>query len=81
MREFHEVGLGLGLILRADEYRSYATTCVQLAREASDENDKALLLEMAQKWRELAQKAERPRAIARADEPGSTCQRRPAATK
>jgi hypothetical protein len=44
---------------RAEEYRRYAAECIRVAQETADPNDKALLLEMAQKWRELAERAER----------------------
>jgi hypothetical protein len=44
---------------RETEYRTYAEQCVQAARNSTIERDKALLLEMAQKWRELADKAAR----------------------
>jgi hypothetical protein len=38
------------------EYRRYAAECLRLANE--NPNNKMMLLEMAQKWRELAQKAD-----------------------
>ena len=44
---------------RADEYRRYAAECVRVAQTTSNPNDKQLMLEMAQKWRELAEKVER----------------------
>jgi hypothetical protein len=44
---------------RAEQYRRYAAQCLRVAQETSNPNDKALLLEMAQKWRELAEKTER----------------------
>ena len=43
---------------RADDYRQYAADLLRLAQEAKSERDKALLLEMAAKWRELAEKAQ-----------------------
>jgi hypothetical protein len=43
---------------RAAGYRRYAAECVRVARQASNPNDKAMLLEMAQKWQELAEKIE-----------------------
>jgi hypothetical protein len=44
---------------RADEYRRYAAECVRVAQTTSNQNDKQMMLDMAQKWRELAEKAER----------------------
>ena len=42
----------------ADEYLQYASECVALARRSSDPETKARLLQMAQAWRELAEKTE-----------------------
>jgi hypothetical protein len=42
-----------------DDYRHYAAECMALAQTASDPNDKARLVQMAQAWRELAEKRER----------------------
>ncbi len=36
-------------------YRAYATQCVQLAADTTDEKRKLLLLEMARHWLELAE--------------------------
>jgi hypothetical protein len=44
---------------RADEYRRYAAECVRVAQATGNPNDKKMMLEMAQKWRELAEKVER----------------------
>jgi hypothetical protein len=44
---------------RADEYCKYAASCLNIAQSISDPHEKARLLDMAQKWRELAEKAER----------------------
>ena len=41
-----------------DEYHRYAAECLALAQRTTDPNDKARLLDMAQAWRELAQKRE-----------------------
>jgi hypothetical protein len=49
-------------MVAADEYRRYAAECIPLAQQASDPGDKAHLLRMAQAWRDLADKAENPRA-------------------
>ena len=43
---------------RVDEYRRYAAECLRIAQETSDPEPKARLLNMAQKWRELGEKAE-----------------------
>lgn len=40
----------------ADEYRRYAMECLRLAHDASDPDDKARLLQMAQAWHDLADK-------------------------
>ena len=37
-----------------DEYRGYAAECVRLAMRAARHENKALLLEMAQRWAHLA---------------------------
>ena len=39
-----------------DEYLRYAEQCVALARKVTDVETRARLLEMAQAWRELADK-------------------------
>jgi hypothetical protein len=43
---------------RAEDYRRHAAECVRLAQHSSSPGDKAALIEMAQKWRELADRAE-----------------------
>jgi hypothetical protein len=43
----------------ADRYRQFAEKCVRVAQQTSNPNDKALLLEMADVWRRLAEKADR----------------------
>ena len=43
---------------RVEEYRRYAMECLRVARQSSNPNDKAMLLEMAQKWQELAERIE-----------------------
>jgi hypothetical protein len=40
----------------ADDYRLYAEVSVALARKSSNPGDKARLLQIAQAWRELAEK-------------------------
>jgi hypothetical protein len=44
---------------RAEDYRRYAAACLRVAQQLGDSNDKAMLVRMAQKWRELAQKTEK----------------------
>ena len=43
---------------RAEKYRRYAAECLRIARTTQDPREKATLLAMADKWRELADKAE-----------------------
>ena len=43
----------------AEEYRRYAAECLELAQRLTDADTRAQLLEMAEAWRELAQKVER----------------------
>jgi hypothetical protein len=45
--------------MAVDRYRQFAEKCVRVAQQTSNPNDKALLLEMAEVWRRLADKAER----------------------
>jgi hypothetical protein len=40
----------------ADDYRVYVEQCVALASKSSNPGDKARLLQMAQAWRDLAEK-------------------------
>ena len=42
----------------AVDYHRYAAECVRLARQVSDPNDKARLLDMAETFRELAERHE-----------------------
>jgi hypothetical protein len=41
------------------DYRQYAAELIRIAQHTQNPNDKATLLEMAQRWRELAEKLER----------------------
>ena len=41
-----------------EDYRGFAAKCLELAQNASDPDDKARLIEMAQAWRALADKIE-----------------------
>jgi hypothetical protein len=43
---------------RAEEYRWYAAECVRVAQQTHNPRDKAMLLDMAEKWRSLADKAD-----------------------
>lgn len=42
----------------AVDYRRYAAECVRLAQQVADSDDKARLLDMAETFRELADKNE-----------------------
>jgi len=44
---------------RADEYRRYAAECLRVAQKTNNPSDKAMMLEMAQRWLELAERSER----------------------
>jgi hypothetical protein len=46
-------------MVRAERYRRYAAECVRLARKADTFAEKDLLLQMAEHWRRLAQRAEK----------------------
>ena len=43
---------------RGEEYRRLAADCVRLSQQTENQETKALLLEMAEKWRELAERAD-----------------------
>ena len=43
---------------RTDDYARYAAECVRVALKTPNPRDKAMLLDMAQRWRELARKLE-----------------------
>jgi hypothetical protein len=45
----------------AEQYRQHADECIRLARAVEDSADKALLLQMAQAWRRLAERADAER--------------------
>jgi hypothetical protein len=42
----------------AERYRGYAAECVRLARLSGNPADKALLVEMAENWVRMAERAE-----------------------
>ncbi len=44
---------------KTDDYKRYAAECVRVAQHSDNPTDKAMMLAMAQKWRELAEKTER----------------------
>jgi len=41
----------------ADRYREFAAECLRVAQRSSNPDDKALLLEMAEVWRRMAERA------------------------
>jgi hypothetical protein len=41
----------------ADRYRQFAAECVRAAQQAPNADDKVSLLEMAEAWRRLAERA------------------------
>jgi hypothetical protein len=45
-----------GTMASAEEYRRYAAQCLALAQTAATSEDRAHLLQMAQAWRDLAEK-------------------------
>jgi hypothetical protein len=47
---------------RAEEYRHYAQECARIAQLVRDPAQRMHLLEMAQKWSELAERAAREEA-------------------
>jgi hypothetical protein len=47
------------LMSRAELYRTYAAECLQIAQVVSDHDHRSRLVEMARRWHELADKAER----------------------
>jgi hypothetical protein len=48
---------------KAKEYRRYAAECIRLGQETSG-LDRAMLLEMAERWRHLAEQTERWQRLA-----------------
>jgi hypothetical protein len=55
----------------ADDFRRYAAECVALAQQMSDPADKAHMLQMAQAWRELADKLASKADDGHTEPPGS----------
>jgi len=48
-----------------EEYRQYAAELIRIAQQTHNSNDKATLLDMAQRWRELAEKLGREGNVAK----------------
>jgi hypothetical protein len=44
---------------RAGQYRRYAAECLRLASSRDDVSEKAALVQMAEQWRRLAERAEK----------------------
>ncbi|MFL5053371.1 MAG: hypothetical protein ACJ8D4_24970 [Xanthobacteraceae bacterium] len=40
-----------------DRYRQFAAECLRVAQQSSSPDDKAMLLEMAETWRQLTDRA------------------------
>ena len=49
----------MGVMTRAEEYRHYALECARIAQLVTNADEKMHLLEMAQRWCDLAERAER----------------------
>ncbi len=43
---------------KAEDYRRYAAECLRLAQQSVSQAEKALLLQMAETWRRLAEQAD-----------------------
>ena len=43
---------------KADAYRRYASECVRIAQQTTSAAEKDLLLQMAETWRRLAERAD-----------------------
>jgi hypothetical protein len=54
----HIPELAAGHMRLADQYKRRAAECVRMAERTDNADDKALLLQMAQTWMRLAEKAE-----------------------
>jgi hypothetical protein len=48
----------LPVVSRSDEYRRFAAECLEIAKAAEDEQQRAIFLQMARAWLALAQKDE-----------------------
>src|SRR5262245_44013335 len=58
MLELIRDGRERGCMSPAETYRRYAAECLALAQKVSTPEDRAHLLQMAQHWRQLAEKAD-----------------------
>jgi hypothetical protein len=59
--DFRRIPLGVRgnfRMSRAGQYRRYAAECLRLATSSEDVREKAVLLQMAEQWRQLAERAE-----------------------
>ena len=52
----NRIQMGSGMS-SADRYREFAAECLRVAQRASNPDDKALLVEMAEVWRRMAERA------------------------
>jgi hypothetical protein len=43
----------------ADKYTQYAAECIRVAQQICDPAQKTMLLDMAEKWRQVAESAEK----------------------
>jgi hypothetical protein len=50
---------GHGFMATVDQNRHYAAECLRLARKTENVAEKDLLLQMAEGWRQLAERAEK----------------------
>ena len=48
---------------KAEDYRRYAAECLRLAQQSVSQAEKALLLQMAETWRRLAEQADTRKGI------------------
>jgi hypothetical protein len=55
---FMGADIGIGMMGLTDQYKRRAAECVRMAERTDNAEDKALLLQMAQTWMRLAEKAE-----------------------
>ena len=44
-----------------EDYRRYAAECLRVAQQTENQTDKAMMIQMAETWRQLAEKAEASR--------------------
>jgi hypothetical protein len=57
-RNVYGADIGIGSMGLSDQYKRRAAECVRMAERTENADDKALLLQMAQTWMRLAEKAE-----------------------